>query len=134
MAAAGVVGTLLPNTAYVLRIKPPPAKKMIEAGVPIALGSDFCPNAHCLSMPFTMNLACIYMGMTLPQALNAATINAAGSLGSATTHGSLAAGKQGDFILLEAERWEHLIYQLVDPPITQAWTKGKLAWRKRDGV
>jgi imidazolonepropionase len=48
------------------------------ADVPVALGSDFNPNAHCVSMPFTMNLACVLMGMTMPQALNAATINAAG--------------------------------------------------------
>jgi len=47
--------------------------------VPVALGSDFNPNAHCVSMPFTMNLACVLMGMTMPQALNAATINAAGT-------------------------------------------------------
>lgn len=133
MAAAGVVATLLPTTAYILRIKPPPAKRMIDSGVAVALGSDFNPNAHCLSMPFVMNLACVYMGMTLPQALNAATINAAASLRRSATHGSLRAGKHGDFILLEAQSWEHLIYEMVDPPITAVFKKGKPVWKHRDG-
>lgn len=133
MAARGVVATLLPSTAYILRIKPPPAKKMIAAGVPVALGSDFNPNCHGLSMPFVMNLACVYMGMTLPQAMNAATINAAGSLNRAHDVGSLAAGKLADFLVLDAPSWEHLIYQLVDPPVTQVWKRGKIAWRQRDG-
>ena len=47
-------------------------------GVPVALGSDFNPNAHCISMPFVMNLACVNMRMTMKEALAAATINAAG--------------------------------------------------------
>lgn len=82
MAEKKVVGVLLPTTAYVLRIEPPPARKMIDNGVPIALGSDFNPNAHCMSMPMVMNLACILMRMTPQEALNAATINAAGTLGN----------------------------------------------------
>lgn len=45
MAQSRVAATLLPTTAYVLRIKPPPAARMIEAGVIVALGSDFNPNA-----------------------------------------------------------------------------------------
>ena len=59
---------------------------MIEAGkvlahllgVPIALGSDFCPNAHCLSMPFVMNLACIQLHLNPTEALVASTLNSAG--------------------------------------------------------
>ena len=46
---AGSVAVLLPTTAYVLRLHPPPARALIDAGVPVALGSDFNPNAHCLS-------------------------------------------------------------------------------------
>ncbi|XP_015771596.1 PREDICTED: probable imidazolonepropionase [Acropora digitifera] len=50
MAKASVIAVLLPTTAYILRLKCPPARKMIESGVPVALGSDFNPNAFCLSM------------------------------------------------------------------------------------
>jgi imidazolonepropionase len=51
---------------------------MSDSDVPIALGSDFNPNVHCLSMPLTMNMACVLFGLSLNQSLVAATINAAG--------------------------------------------------------
>lgn len=50
MAKQGSIGIILPTTAYILRLEPPPVRKMIDAGVPIALGSDFNPNAFCLAM------------------------------------------------------------------------------------
>ena len=50
MAKADTVATVLPTTAYILRLSPPPVRKMIEQGVAVALGSDFNPNAHCLAM------------------------------------------------------------------------------------
>jgi len=50
MADAGTIAVLLPTTAYMLRLKAPPARQMIDAGVTVALGSDFNPNAHCLAM------------------------------------------------------------------------------------
>ena len=50
MAKANSVAVILPTTAYILRLKPPPVRKMIEAGVPVALGTDFNPNAFCTSM------------------------------------------------------------------------------------
>ena len=50
MAKAGTVAVILPTTAYILRLPQPPVRKMIEAGVIVALGTDFNPNAFCLSM------------------------------------------------------------------------------------
>lgn len=50
MATAGSAAVVLPTTAYILRLKPPPARKMIEHGLAVALGSDFNPNAYCLAM------------------------------------------------------------------------------------
>ena len=50
MAKAGSVAVILPTTAYILRLKSPPARKMIDQGVIVALGTDFNPNAFCLSM------------------------------------------------------------------------------------
>jgi imidazolonepropionase len=80
MADARTVATLLPTTAYVLRIHPPPARRLIDSQVPVALGTDFNPNAHCVSMPQAMNLACVLMKMTVAEALVAATINSAGNI------------------------------------------------------
>jgi len=53
MAKAGTVAVILPTTAYILRLNPPPVRKMIDEGVAVALGTDFNPNAHCLSMVHT---------------------------------------------------------------------------------
>jgi imidazolonepropionase len=129
LARRPTVAVLLPTTAYVLRLTPPPARQLIDAGVPVALGSDFNPNAHCSSMPLVMNMACILFRMTMPEALVAATLNAAASMNRSKTHGSLEVGKVGDLIVLDAPRWEHLIYQFPDPPITHVFKKGKCVYQ-----
>lgn len=128
MAAKCIVGTLLPTTAYILRLEYPPCRKMIEKQIPIALGSDFNPNAHCLSMPFIMNLACVQMKMTLSEALVAATLNAAASLLKSKTHGSLEVGKVGDCVVIDADNWQHIIYEMVDSPILYVIKAGKIVY------
>jgi len=111
MAKNGCVGIILPTTAYMLRLEAPPVRKMIEAGVPIALGSDFNPNAFCLAMPMVMHLACILCHMSLEESLIASTLNAAAALGMSSTHGSVEVGKKADLVLVDIPIWEHLIYQ-----------------------
>ncbi|XP_069556523.1 probable imidazolonepropionase [Brachyistius frenatus] len=112
MAEAKTAAVLLPTTAYILRLPQPRARDMLDAGVIVALGSDFNPNAYCCSMPIVMHLACVNMRMSMPEALAAATINAAFALGRSHAHGSLEVNKHGDLLVLNAARWEHLIYQL----------------------
>jgi imidazolonepropionase len=124
MAEKSIVAILLPSTAYILRILPPPARKIIDAGVPVALGSDYNPNAHCLSMPFIMSLACILMRMTMNEALVAATLNSAASIRRSKLHGSIEVGKRGNFLLIGHPNWQHLIYELVDPPIVSVIVRG----------
>ena len=89
MAASGSVGVILPTTAYILRLRPPPVRDMIRLGMVVGLGSDFNPNAYCLAMPVVMHLACVNLRMSLPESLAAATINSAHSLGRSETHGSI---------------------------------------------
>lgn len=112
-----IYAVLLPTTKYILKLPNPPARDMIAAGVPVALGSDYNPNAHCLSMPLTMNMACVQFGMTMKEALVAATINAAASISRSHSHGSVEVGKAGDLVLLRAGQWEQVIYEMGDPPI-----------------
>lgn len=132
MARSGVFGVLLPTTAYTLRLRSPPARKMIDAGVPIALASDFNPNAHCLDMPTTMNLACVTLGMTMAEAVAASTLNAAAALGLGGTLGSIEVGKAGDLLVLDAPGWEHIVYQM-QPSVTNVF-KGGLSLNRDDGA
>ena len=85
---------------------------MIDAGCIIALGSDFNPNAHCLNMPLVLYFGCTVYGLTMDEALVAATINSAYALGKSEVLGSLEVGKQADFLVLDANSWEHVIYQV----------------------
>ncbi|XP_008567285.1 PREDICTED: probable imidazolonepropionase [Galeopterus variegatus] len=132
MAMARCSAVLLPTTAYMLRLKQPRARKMLDEGVIVALGSDFNPNAYCFSMPMVMHLACVNMRMSMPEALAAATINAAYALGKSHTHGSLEVGKRGDLIIINASRWEHLIYQFGGHHelIEYVIVKGKVIYKK----
>jgi imidazolonepropionase len=59
LASRPTFAVLLPTTAYLLRITPPPARSLIDGCVPVALGSDFNPNAHCLSMPQVGGCECV---------------------------------------------------------------------------
>ncbi|KAL6727467.1 hypothetical protein Aduo_009339 [Ancylostoma duodenale] len=115
MAAAGTTAVLLPSTAFILRLTPPPARKMIESGVIVALGSDFNPNAYCLAMPMIMLLACVYMRLSMEEAITAATLNSAHSLGRGRSHGAITVGRKGDFVVLDSSvsSWKHIIYRMA---------------------
>ena len=100
---------------------------MIDAGCIIALGSDFNPNAHCLNMPLVLYFGCTIYGLTMDEALVAATINSAYALGKSEVLGSLEVGKQADFLVLDANSWEHVIYQVgsAGDVIERVFVKGE---------
>jgi imidazolonepropionase len=105
MARAGVVATLLPNAAFYLKLgRFAPARALIEAGVAVALATDVNPGGgFSPSMPFAMTLACFAMGLTFEEALAAATINAAWSVGRADVCGSLEPGKLMDAVVVDGD-------------------------------
>ncbi len=105
MARAGVCATLLPAAAFYLKIgRFAPARMLIERGVPVALATDVNPGGgFSPSMPFAMTVACFAMQLTLEEALVAATINAAWSVGRADRAGSLEAGKLMDAVIVNGE-------------------------------
>lgn len=112
LAASGVVATLLPGTSVFLRMdRYAPARKMIAAGVPVALGTDCNPgSSYTESLPAVAFLASVGMGLTVEETLTAMTLNAAASLGEGTRRGSLEEGKAGDAVLLDGPSLEHLVY------------------------
>lgn len=110
LAGAGVTATLLPAASFYLKLgRFAPARLLIEAGVPVALGTDINPGGGFTpSMPFVMTLACFGMGLTFEEALNAATINAAWSLDRHERVGSLEVGKQCDLVIVNGPAVELL--------------------------
>lgn len=92
--------TLLPSTAFFLRLHYPPAREMISAGLPVALASDYNPGSSPSGrMSFVLSLACIYLRMTPEEAINAATINSAYAMGLSNTQGSISKGKTASFFI-----------------------------------
>ena len=112
MAENGVIGVLLPGTAFFLMAEYAEARKMIDAGVPVALSTDANPGSSpTISMPFIMNLGCLNMGMTPKEVLTATTINAAHAIGCASEVGSLEAGKNADVTIWNVPNYLTLSYQ-----------------------
>jgi imidazolonepropionase len=127
MARAGVVATLLPGTSVFLRMnRYAPARKMIEAGVPVALGTDCNPgSSYTESLPAVAFLASVGMGLTVEETLAAMTLNAAASVGEAARRGSLEPGKTGDVVLLDAPCLEHLVYHWGTNPVRSVVAGGR---------
>jgi imidazolonepropionase len=90
----------LPSCSYFISIPYTPARKMIDAGLPIAIATDFNPGTTPSgNMNFVVAAACIKMKMTPEEAINAATINAAYAMGVSETHGSITKGKKANIII-----------------------------------
>ena len=96
-----VVATLLPATTWFLMSRHlAPARRLITAGVPVALGTDFNPGTSpTASLPLAMTVACLSLGMTPAEALTAVTINAAHALALGDEIGSIEPGKQADLVV-----------------------------------
>ncbi len=109
---SGTMPALLPGSAFFLGLPYPPARKMIDAGLPVALASDYnpgsCPSGN---MRLIMSLGCIKLRMSPEEAINAVTINGAYAMGISGTHGSIARGKVANvFITTEIPSLEYFPY------------------------
>jgi imidazolonepropionase len=111
MAAAGVTAVLLPGTSYTLGSAYAPAKAFLEAGVTVALATDFNPGTcHCENLQMAVSLACQGMRLTPDQAMYAATMGGATALRRQDEVGSLEVGKRCDFIVLASASRSELPY------------------------
>jgi imidazolonepropionase len=92
--------TVLPTTAFFLKLPYAPARKMIDAGLPIALASDYNPGSSPSgNVPFVLSLACIHQKLTVEEVVNAATINGAYAMGVESLAGSITKGKRANLII-----------------------------------
>jgi imidazolonepropionase len=128
LAESFTVAVLLPAVNFNLgSSKFADARAMIDAGVTLALATDYNPgSAPCLSMPLTMAIACRYQRITPAEALNACTINAAWAIGMGNRVGSLEVGKQADILILDVPDYRHLSYQFGVNLVNRVIKKGKI--------
>jgi imidazolonepropionase len=109
---SNTVATLVPGANYFLGLeKYPPARKLIDAGVAVALATDFNPGSSpTTSMPFVLSLACTHMKMSPAEALTAATTNGAWALNRQSSKGSIEPGKDADIAIFGATDYREIPY------------------------
>jgi imidazolonepropionase len=120
--------TLLPGSVFFLGMPDPPARKMIDAGLPLALASDYNPGSSPSgNMKLVMSLGCIKLRMLPEEVINAVTINSAYAMGLSETHGSIARGKVANvFITKEVPSYEFMPYAFGSSLIETVILKGKI--------
>ncbi len=118
----------LPSCSFFLGIPYTPARELIDSGLPLALATDYNPGSTPSgNMNFVISTACIKMKMTPEEAINAATINGAYSMGVENTHGSICRGKMASFIITkEIPSYNYLPYSFGENCIDSVYIAGKL--------
>ncbi|MCX6122500.1 MAG: imidazolonepropionase [Ignavibacteriales bacterium] len=108
---SGTIATVLPGVSFFLHCNYPPARKIIDASIPLAIASNFNPGS-CMSysMPMMMTIACTHMSMTPEEAITASTLNGAAALGLSEKLGSIEVGKQADIVLYDIPGYRYLAY------------------------
>ena len=119
--------TILPGAAFFLNMPYSPARKMMQAGLPVALASDFNPGSSPSgNMKFIMSLGCINYRMTPEEVINAATINSAYAMGIQKTHGSICRGKVANlYITTRIPGYEFLPYAYTSNLIERVMLNGE---------
>jgi imidazolonepropionase len=120
--------TLLPGAAFFLGMHNPPARKMIDAGLPVALASDYNPGSSPSgNMKLVMSLGCILLKMLPEEVINAVTLNSAYAMGISDTHGSIAKGKVANlFITKEIPSYQFMPYAYGSDLIDTVILKGEI--------
>jgi len=131
LAASGVTALLLPGTSFFLAKRTyAPARRLISAGVAVALGSDCNPgSSYTESLPTIAQLAVIELGMSVEETLTALTLNAACTLELGAEIGSLEVGKRADVALLDAPNLLHLAYHYGVNPVAAVVKGGRAVYR-----
>ncbi|HEV7375670.1 MAG TPA: imidazolonepropionase [Pyrinomonadaceae bacterium] len=132
LKSANVQPVLLPCSVYALGLaRYPAAREMIDRGLAVVLATDFNPGSSPTpSMPMALSLASTHMKMSPAEALTAATINAAYSLGRGDSLGSLEAGKRADFVIHDCADYREVAYFFGVEHARAVYTDGRLAFSR----
>jgi imidazolonepropionase len=134
LASGNVQPVLLPGSVYTLgSTRFPPARAMVEAGLAVVLATDFNPGSSPTpSMPLVLSLASTRMHMTPAEAITAATLNAAYSLGRGAQIGSLESGKQADFVIHDCRDYREIAYFAGIEPALATYVGGHCVYSRHD--
>ncbi|MCI0452556.1 MAG: imidazolonepropionase [Candidatus Latescibacteria bacterium] len=127
MAKAGVFGVLLPGTSFGLpSLELAPARKMVDAGMRLAIATDFNPGSSTSeSMPMMTSIACSHMRLSPAEALSMATYNPAFVLGREGDVGSLEVGKRADFLVLDCRDYREVANHFGINPVARVFVAGR---------
>lgn len=127
LRGSSTMPTMLPGAAFFLGMPFPPAREMIDAGLGVALASDYNPGSSPSgNMKFVVSLACIRMKMTPAEALNAATLNSAYAMGTSRDFGSIAEGKAASFYITRpVPSVDFLPYAYTTPLVDRVFLRGE---------
>ena len=126
MARNGIVGVLLPAASLASNLPFADGRRLLAAGVPLAIGTDFNPNCWCESIQLAIALACHHNGLLPAQAIVAATVNAAHAIGRGSEIGTLEPGKVADVLLLEIPSYRHLAYRIGGNAVRAVVKRGRI--------
>jgi imidazolonepropionase len=113
LASAGVTAVLLPVTPFAsFAHRASPGREMVDAGVPVAVGTDLSPNSWVESMPLVLSHSVYSARLTPAEALTAATVNAAHAIGLSGEAGTIAVGRSADFVAFDVPSTEHIPYRI----------------------
>lgn len=128
IARASVVGVLLPGATLFLRMDQwAPGRRMVSAGVPVAVATDVNPGScPSESLPLMMQLACLRCGLSIDEAIVAATLNAAAACGLESECGSLEPGKRCDLLVIDAKTRAEIVYALGSPRTHMVVAEGRV--------
>jgi imidazolonepropionase len=127
MKEAGVIGVLLPGCSFFLGVEQAPARTMIEAGLPVALATDYNPGSSMVeSLPLVMSIACTQMHMTPTEALIAVTTNAAAALNLGDRVGGIREGAQADLLILDVPNVDRWLYHVGCNCVKTVIKKGRV--------
>ncbi|MCL1835689.1 MAG: imidazolonepropionase [Oscillospiraceae bacterium] len=125
MRKSGTIACCLPATSFYLDAGYAPARDMINAGVPVAFGSDFNPGScPTNSLQLAMNIGCFKYRMTPEECLTAVTLNAAAAIRRSGSAGTLEPGKDADILIWDAPNIEYMCYRFGDNLVNSVFKKG----------
>lgn len=130
ISKSGSVATFLPITAHSIgNDKYPDIKKFIDSGIPVAIGSDASPVSYNSNVFFALYLAVRFCHITLEEALNAVTINAAFAAGVEDDRGSIEPGKMADILILNVDNYRKIPYEFGARLVDTVITNGEIVMR-----